>query len=511
MSSTKRLRYAGFILMTAAALLLLYLCSVTLRSGYKAPPEDYAVLVITEDTHIFPVTDYDVLFSELKLPSSRCVLDPEDNADAVTAGIASAINESGSEHVILLAYGDAAMPVLNASLGQENAASVILLAPTLQKTDSLEAFGTASPSVPTAIFTFSSEYSSALYERMSGEDTTLFPGLGGGKVISSTAFISPDASRYIESWALTGHESIDRAILPVLPDTQVRIGDYINNYVLPEKMRSEADLNRADAIFQVLKIIASACLLSGLMLFFASIPKSPRRESRPAGTASPFVGEKNEAGISVFRRSAAGSLVFSGVSGAIVSIAVVILYAGGVSAASAVLFCWPLVFYAIDGAFHFRTFANSLTAGKISGKRRVLSVFLMLFFLLGCGAIRFMYTAGLSRNDGLGSYAFGAGTAVLLFLVVWMSAAAENHAKPIEDSRLDSMIFWRKMILFVPFASLLVFRLTQGEIFKAALTAGIAGMLLMGLWIRGIFRRLSGEDWGGAAAFSVFYAIAMII
>ena len=511
MTSTKRLRYAGFILVAAAALLLLFFCSISVRNRYKASPDLYAVLVITENTDVFPVTDYDVLFSKLELPSSYYALDAANSIETQTAGIADAVKATGSEHVILLAYGDAALPVLHASLGQTGTAAVILLAPTLKQSDSMEAFGTASPSARTAVFTFSSAYSSALYERLSGEDTTLFPGLSSGGVLSSTVFISPDASRYIESWNLTGHHSIDRTVLSLLPDAQVRVGEYINNYILPEEARIGSDLNSTAALFQAIKMIASAFLLTGLMLFFASIPKSPRKESLPAGTVSPFVREKDNAAQSVFLRAAKGSLVLSGVSGVLVSAVVLILYANGYPAASVLLFLWPLIFYAIDAFFHLRFFTRTAAISGIPAKRMALSCSLMLFFLLGSAAVRFMYTAGLSRKSGVLPVVYTAGAALFLFLLVWISSVAGNQSKTMNDSRLDAAHFWRKIILFLPFIAMIIIRFATGAFFEAAVSVSIAVMLLLCLWIRRIFRRISGEDWGGAIAFTVLYAIIVII
>jgi len=511
MTSTKRLRYAGFILVAAAALLLVFFCSVSVQNRYKASPDDYAVLVITQNTDVFPITDYDVLFSKLELPSSYYALDTANSTETQTAGIADAMKATGSEHVILLAYGDAALPVLHASVGQTGAAAVILLAPTLKQSDSMEDFGTASPSARTAVFSFSSSYSSALYERLSGEDTTLFPGISSGGVLSSTVFISPDAARYIESWNLTGHDSLDRAVLSLLPDAQVRVGEYINNYILPEEEGIESNLNSTAALFQVFRIIASACLLTGLLLFFASIPKSPRRKSLPAGTASPFVREKDNAAQSVFLRAANGSLVLSCVSGVLVSAVVLILYANGYPAASVLLFCWPLIFYAIDAFFHIRLFTGTAAISGIPAKRLALSGSLMLFFLLGSAAIRFMYTAGLSRESGGLSGVYAAGAALFLFLFVWISAAAENQSGTIEDSRLDAAHFWRKIILFLPIIAMIIIRLATGAFFEAAVEVAIAVVLLMCLWIQRIFCRISGADWGGAFAFAVLYAITVII
>jgi hypothetical protein len=511
MTATKRLRYAGFILMAIAALLLLFFCSVTARNRYKAAPDQYAVLVITEDADLFPVTDYDVLFSNLNLSSSYCALDAGDSADKKTLQITDAINASGSEHVILLASGDAAMPALSASIGQTKTAAVLLLAPTLKQTDSMEAFGTASPSVRTAIFSSSSVYSSALYERLSGEDTTLFPGISSGGRISSTAFISPDAARYLEAWNLTGHESFDRTMLTLLPDSETSVGEYINNYVLPEEMRSDANLKNTDALFQVLKIIASASLLSGLLVFFASISRAARRENSPEGAASPFVREKDDAGISVLRRAAAGSFLVSVVAGVLVSATVLILYAAGFSGASAVLFGWPLLFYAIDAFFHFRLFTKTAALTRVPVKRFLLSASLMLFFLIGCGTIRFMYTAGLSHESAVSSSMITAGVILFLFFFTWMSDTAGSRAKTIGDSRLDALVHRRKIVLFVPFLAGMVLHIAKGEIYKAVLSTVIAVLLLLCLWIRGIFRRISGTDWGGAAAFSILYVITMII
>ncbi len=512
MTSTNRLRYAGFILVIAASLLLLLFCSLSLRNRQKASADDYAVLVVTQDSDVFPTADFDLLFSNLNLPSAYCALDASKNAETESEEIARAVKAAGSKHVILLAYGDAAMPVLNASLGQEDTAAVILLAPTLKQTDSIEAFGTSSPSVRTAIFSFSSAYSTSLYERLSGEDTTLFPGVSDGGSISSSAFISPDAARYIESWNLTGSDSPDRTVLPLMPDVQIKVGEYINNYILPDGLRSEADLNRSAAVYQVLKGIAYACLLSGLMLFFATIPQSPRRErTAGAGITSPFVREKNDAGAAALRRTAEGSLVISGVFGVFVSAAVIVLYVTGYSAASAVLFCWPPVFYAIDAFFHFRSLTKSALLSKVPAKRFVLSGSLMLFFLLGNGAVRYMYTAGLSRRSSWVSGVFAAGAALFLFLFVWISNTAENQTKAGSDSRLEAVLLWRKWILFLPFIAMIVFRLASRDLFKAAASAAIAALLLWCLWIRGIFHRIMGTEWGGAIAFSILYTTAMII
>lgn len=511
MTSTKKLRYAGFILLAVSALLLLYFCSVSIRNRHEAAADHYAVLIITQDADVFPAADYDVLFSNLGLSSFHYPLDAADSADDAAAGITAAIDATGSGHVILLACGDAAMPVLHASIGQSKAAAVILLAPTLRQTDSLEAFGTANPSVRTAVFSASSAYSGALYERLSGEDTTLFPGLESNGWISSTAFISPDTSRYLESWNLTGHESLDRALLTALPDSQVRVGEYINNYVLPDGMRSEANLNQADALYQVLKIMAYAGLISGLLFFFASIHKALRKESLPADAALPLAREKNDAEAYALRRAAARSLLLSGVFGVLVTAAVLILYAAGRQTAFAVLYGWPVLFFAADTFIHSRSITKTALFAGVPARRLALSGSLMLFFLLGCGSMRYMYFAGLPRENSLPAFLLAAIIVLLLFLFVWMSDTAGNRAKTIKDSRLDAFVFSRTIILFIPFAAMIIIRAAKDGMLKAALSAAVTILLFLCLRVKGIFRRISGADWGGAAVFSVLYAIAVII
>src|SRR5665647_2848743 len=108
MKTTKIIRYIGLSLLILSMMLMLYLYSYTqFKAASAGSADQYAVLEVSTGTAKFPRTDYDVLFSKLKLASSSIQIDAALSVESQQKQISAAIDGMKSDHVIIFAWKDA--------------------------------------------------------------------------------------------------------------------------------------------------------------------------------------------------------------------------------------------------------------------------------------------------------------------------------------------------------------------------------------------------------------------
>lgn len=503
MKITKTIRYIGLCLMILSVLLMLYLYSFTFfKETGASTPDQFAVLEISAGTSKFPQTDFDVLFSKLKLASDSIRIDAGASAETQQKMIDAAIDGMKSDHVILFARKDACIPALTASLSNPGIASVILLSPDITGSEVMEIFGTHQPIVPVAIFDVDAQYSTSFYERLSGEDATLFPGLKDNGKISATVYISPDGNRYLSQWDLLGQSNTARSVLAFLPQVQIKIGGYISTYVFDPASENRTDSRAEVAAVQVMKILAAALLAAGLLMFFASIPKTVRDPDSgiPAEIAS---GTLSRARKRVFKLRAIIAVLFSAV--------LFILYLLNSGAAPVVLAAWPLVFYAVGAVFMFRFFPVHFANTHVPAKRIVFSGFIGFLLAAGVFLMIIMHSASVEKTFS-GLYGILLLLYVsLLFVFSWIRLSADMQDS-IESSRENGRtaklrVLYQQVSLVFPYAIILIFLLITGRRILSLQCVFLLASLLAGIWIRHIFRRTSGTQWLAAIMFSVFYSL----
>lgn len=503
MKATKIIRYTGLCLMILSVLLMLYLYSFTLFKETRAStPDQYALLEISADTSKFPRTDFDVLFSKLQLVSDSIRIDAGASAETQQKEIAAAIDRMKSDHVILFAGKDACIPALTASLSHPGIASVILLSPDITGSEVMEVFGTHQPIVPVAIFDVDTQYSTSFYERLSGEDAALFPELKDNGKISAAVHISPDGNRYLSQWDLLGQSKTARTVLAFLPQVQIQIGGYISTYVLDPASDHRTDSRAEVAAVQVIKIIAAAFLISGLLLFFASIPKTVRdtESGIPAEITS---GTINRARKRVFKLRAIIAVLFSAV--------LFILYLLNSGIAPVVLAAWPLVFYAVGAIFMFRFFPVHFANTHVPAKRIVFSGFIGFLLAAGVFLMIIMHSASIGKTfsglNGILLLLF----VLLLFVLSWIRLStdaqdlSEGARENVRTAKLR--VLYQQVSLVFPYAIILIFLSITGRRILSLQCVFLLAVLLTGIWIRHIFRRTSGTQWLAAIMFSVFYSL----
>ena len=506
MKTTKTIRYIGLGLLILSIILLTYLFSFTVLKDKTAGTADqYAILEISADSAKFPRTDYDLLFSKLNLAADSVQIDTESSAEEQQSQISSAIAGMGSDHVILLSSKDACIPALSASLTNKRVASVILLSPGLAGSNSVESFGTHEPDIPIAIFDVDTKDSASLYERLSGEDATLFPGFNDGGQFLSTVFITPDGSRYLSQWEFPGKSIFGRPVLAFLPQVQIKIGEYIASYIIAPATAVHTDIRSEMAVMQTIKILAVTFMAAGLLLFFASIPRG-RRDS-PAIDAPSVTPVKV---IDPLRRrvlfvSAAAALLFT--------VVLIILYLQNQVIASTFLAVWPLIYYAACAAILIRSFPASLANTRVPAKRLLFSAFVALLFTTGVYLLSAMYSMSDGNRLTGGHAALVLLFSILLFVLSWvrMSTDTKSSGKSTnENIRTGRHPSWQQQaVLVFPYAAVFLLLLISGRYILFFKCIFLLAAILIGIWLRHIFRRTSGTDWLAAIVFSIFYSLVV--
>ena len=530
MKTTKIIRYFGFGLLILSTVLLLYLFSFSILKDTKARSTDqYAVLEIAADSTKFPQTDFDALFSKLNLVSSSVQIDAGAPAAEQEEQIAAAARETGSDHIILFARKDACMPALSAALSQAGITSVILLSPTQDVNGNADSFGTYQPDLPVAVFDADTKYSTSLYERLSGEDATLFPGFKDDGKMPAEVFISPDGSRYLSKWNLSGNTAADQSILPFLPQVQIKIGEYISTYVFDPSVIPTADSRSQVGTVHIVKTLAAAFLAAGLLMFFASIPKS-RRETEQAVTKAAQAesmagasaaeatapsalrgGLSESTSPAVIERARARAFLLSLLISVLFSAGTIALYLSGRQFAPDILGSWPVLYYASCAVFLFRFFPKTISSGRIPFRRLVFSGFLAFFFITGI----FLFTvmnSPLIGNTFTGLHGILlAGVFLFLLILSWvrMSADEQSYSEKFrQNSRTGARSGWYQNIpLILPYAAVLILLLVQRRTVLCFQSLYLLTGLLAGIWVRSVFRRTSGTEWLAAAAFAAFYSL----
>ena len=503
MKATKTIRYIGFSMMILSLLLLLYLYSYTQFKETRASSADqYTVLEISADTAKFPRTDFDVLFSKLGLASSSVLIDAASSVELQQNQISAAIDGMESDHVIIFAWKDACIPALSASLTHPDIDSVILLSPEVTGSDAMEMFGTHQPAIPVAIFDVDTKYSASFYERLSGEDATLFPALKDNGITAAAVYISPDGNRYLSQWGFLGQSNTARSVIAFLPQVQVKIGSYISSYVFDPASKPEADSRSAVAAVQIVKILAVTFMTAGLLMFFASIPKTVHNPDKAIQTEITS-GTMDRARRRVFMIRALIAAGFSAV--------LLLLYFLNLSIAPVFLAAWPLLYYAAGAVLMFpfshKHFANT----RVPVKRLLFSGFIGFLTVSDVILIRIMYSVSVEKTffglQGIILLLF----VLLLFVFSWIRLSTDWEDLDVrlgEDRRTAKMRGWYQHVsIAFPYAVNLIFLLATGRRLLSLQCIFLIAVLLAGIWIRHIFRRTSGTQWIAAIMFSIFYSV----
>lgn len=503
MKATKTIRYIGFSLMTLSLMLLLYLYSFSQFKETRAGSADqYTVLEISADTAKFPRTDFDVLFSNLELASSAVQINAASSVELQQNQISAAVDGMKSDHVIIFAWKDACIPALTASLTHPDIDSVILLSPEITGSDAMEMFGTHQPAVPVAIFDVDTKYSASFYERLSGEDAALFPALKDNGITAAAVYISPDSSRYLSQWDFLGQSNTARTVIAFLPQVQIKIGSYISSYVFDPASKPEADSRSAVAAAQSIKILAVTFMTAGLLMFFASIPKTVHNPDKDIQTEI-TTGTMDRARRRVFMLRALIAAVFSAV--------LFILYFLNVSFAPVILASWPLLYYAAGAVLMFQFTKKHFANTRVPVKRLAFSIFIGFLVITDIILLQIMYSVSVETTffglHGILRLLF----TLLLFVFSWIRLSTDLEDLSIrqgEDRRTAKLRGWYQQVsITFPYAVNLVFLLVTGKRLLSLQCIFLVSVLLVGIWIRHIFRRTSGTQWLAAIMFSIFYSV----
>ena len=484
-----------------------------LSAGKDRQPQtadDFAVLEIYSGTDSFPQTEFDAMFLGLGRPSNVLSMSAGDSSDSIQREIATAAERTGSAHVILFAWQDACIPALRASVGKSDIAGVILLSPTLSADDAIELFGNHTPDVPVALVDIRSAYSTSLYERLSGEDTSLFKGLGGTSLLDGDVFISPDAKRYLSQRSFTHISELDRNLLMYLPQVRAEIGEFIGIFIMDLPGADVSDIRGNAAAVQAASTVAAAFLVSGLLLFFASIPRTSKTINETDENGFPeYIAAQNE-----YRRARKKVFLSSVLASLLVSASISVLAVLRPGMGEMLLACWPILYYAACDLFLFRYFAGSVAPRHIPLKRTLVTSGIGILFLAGVFLLKSMHIVSFSQAFGGGKGILAAVFAVVLFMMGWIARAVNPLARygdPASDGLYFSASHLRQGVVWLPYAVFAAGSLISGGVAASVYGAYLFAVFLAGVGVRRIFRRTGGSEWLAAAVFSVFYTLLALV
>ena len=512
----KAIRYFGLCLLIVADLLLLYSFSYSLmKEETAAEPGEYAVLLLSTETDAFPGTDYDTMLSKMNLSSRSVMLSQGSSAEIRFGEISNGLDLIASGQVILLAWKDTCIPALSAAQTDDRIAAVILLAPELSGTETLEEYGTRSPDVPVGIFDIQSLRAISLYERLSGEDATLFPGLTKDGILPAEIHISPDGSRYLHRTSIPGSTVLGQELLAYLPQVQTAVGEYIGTYVIGPSFPESRDIRTDVAVSLGMKILALTFFLSGILMFFSTVPKpahEAQRDARPSTAPEGNVAQKND--LLRSRREYYRSCVYMSFltifAALLLSASLITLYYFIPALIADLLSIWPIVYYVGCAAVMVRFFPKSITTTRIASKRIVFSSVLALLVVTGLYMIRNMHVFGFADYFAGVRVLLVLVPSALLFLFVWIRLATDTFYQKDGEIRTSAGYFggWhRQKSLVIPYLGIFGLGMLTGADTLAVRAILLLIVLLISLWVRFIFRKLSGSDWLAALVFAITYSL----
>lgn len=505
----QKIRSLGLVLMLFANILLAVPFLQFAASQTSTGTETQEVLLVST-SNSFPSASYVRAFRSLSLSTNIVYIEESSDAEILTH-IRSAIESSRAQDIVLVAYDSACMPALRASLTQSKVSGVVLISPQLTGQEVITDFGISHPTIPVAIFDCKNIGSTGLYERLSGEDATLFKGLQDSSSSISEVYISPDANRYLSQWSLLGTTEVNRMMLPYVLQVQSKVAEFIQTYV------QDGQNDKADPQSQVFFPYAAVCmgaamLLGGLFLFYATIPAKRRENRNDMAEPTSETQESQDVRVLDKHTRAGDHAQFARVlvSGLFLLVGIAIYYLH-FSFLRVLLLIWPVAYFGVSVPFVFPYSLRAKLFRKIFLPRAVLSCVAAVFLLFGIIMLKVLVSLSVSVTLFQDGYARLAVILVLFFAVL---IHARNEELTLEERRHGfhpNQTLFEKMreaaIFFLPAIGYVVVSIIDRNPAHIAFSFAYLFALWASVLLYRIFTEISGAVWFSSGVLSLVYII----
>ena len=508
----RKIRALGLVLMLLANILLAIPFLQYAISDSPTEADAQEVLLVST-TNSFPSANYVQTFSSLGLASDIVYVD-EVNETAILSRICSEIESSSAQHVILVAYDQACLPALRAALEQEKVSGVVLISPPLTGQEVITDFGISHPTIPVAIFDTKNTGSTGLYERLSGEDATLFEGLQDSDSTLSEVYISPDANRYLSQWNLLNTTELSRKVLPYILQVQNKVAEFIQTYV-QDSQDTTVDLRSTVFFTFAAQCMGFAMLIGGLFLFYSTIPAKRKEKDRDTGDSSSTLHEPQEMFLSQkHARANARAKLVQMILSVLFLLVGIVLYFQHFSLSHTILLIWPSVYFLASAPFIFSYSVKARLFPKIFLPRAVFSCFSAVFMLCGLIMIKALVSFSISVTlfqDGYAKLAilFALFLGTLIFMrneeICVDQLSRRNNTHPMQFGK-----FTRSLALYLPAVGMIAVSIIDANPVRISLAILYFLSLLAASLIWRIFKEISGSAWFSSLVFALVYTLLVM-
>lgn len=509
------IRTAGVVFLIVANVLLLFSYLFSMYSGGRPNSDrDIGVLCVLQEDARFPESEYQAVFSGLGLISSFIRIDATD-MEEIEDAVRDFAEEEKLSQLILVTYGDTAGIGLKVTDAEASIVGIITIAPVLTNSTIAASLGTNHPLKPVAIFDCSVSKASMLYERLSGEDSVISKPFTDSGIFPATVRISPDTSRYLCLKKMTGEPVIDTQFFPGLPDIQLKVGNYIQNYLLDD-FTNKSDVRGLIFMNQAFKIVPAVMLIAGLFLFLATLSK----ESSLKGITAKESKKESEIPqeLSLLHKIERSEKYLFGLllpvslaASAMLCLLVVTVPRNAALAAA----LWPVLSMLFAALFYLKHLDKLSGISKIARIRFLISLAVSNLFVLGVFLLIVMHVSSLAHYTSFPRVVFPLITTFVLcaslFICQKMESYYAQNEKNAKHKRgfLSALRF--RVIVFLPFIAMLVAAIMSGKIWVFVLVLYYIALLLFSNWFRRRVKRMSGTLILSAVMTSVLYVILAFV
>ncbi len=509
------IRTTGVALLVVANVVLLFSMLFSMYSGGRPNSGgDVGVFCVSSPDARFQETEYMSVFSGLGLKSTFYRTDSSDE-ESLMRRIQAFARREDLNHVILVAYKDAAGIGLGAAGAEKSVIGLILLMPRYDSLGDSDMLLRNGGTEPIAIFDSARPSAVSLFELLSGEDAMLSPAMKAPGISLSSVRISPDGKTYLSLRELTGDPVLDDLIYPGLPEVQNTIARYITTYVLADKA-DVLDVRGMILINQIMKTLPIAMLIAGWFFFLSTIsrphsikgvkPKEPVKEASTPKELSLYSKiERSEKYL--FALLLPVALAY----GAVLCVLMIAVPRYAALAAAV----WPVLALGIAALFYFKHIRKMMAPEKISRARFLLSLLVSALFVSGVFLMVSLHIASFGY--------FFAFPRILLFIIpaaLLSICLAVCHQVDMfytvnersADHRRGFLSAWRfRGVLLIPFIAMQVGAFLSMKAWLFILSLYFIVLLIGADWFRQRVRRMSGTLFLPAVMASLLYVLLAFI
>lgn len=509
------IRTTGVVFLLVANVLLLFSFLFSMYSGGRPNSErNIGVLCILQENARFPESEYRAVFSGLGLISSFIRVDATDEEE-LKDSVDAFVEKEKLSRLILVTYGDTAGIGLKYSDSGDPLAGIIAISPVISNPAITGSLGINHPQKPVALFDSAVSGASMLYERLSGEDSVISKPFTDAGIFPANVRISPDSNRYLYLKEMTGETVIDTQLFPGLPDVQLKVGNYIQTYLLSD-FSGKSDIRGLIFLNQTFKIVPVAMLIAGLFLFMATISK----ESSLKGITAREVKKEAEIPqeLSLLHKIERSEKYLFGLLlpvslAASAMLCLLVMTVPKYAALAATL--WPVMSMLFAALFYMKHLDKLSGLPKIARIRLWISLAVSGLFVVGVFMIIVMHVASVEHYASFPRLIYPVITTLVLGASMYICQKIESFYMQNERNANHKhgflSAFRFRGIVFLPFIAMLIAAFLSGKIWMFVLVVYYIALLAFSDWFRRRVRRMSGTLILSAVMTSVLYVILAFV